>query len=64
MFGSYIFLNKLRKINPIPDKIEVMSYVKILESSIILRIPFSNNRIPMTINEIFIVLFIVLFLNL
>jgi len=61
MFGFYTFLDKLTIINPIPDKIEAMSYIKIVPSSIIFSNPFNNNRMPIIVNEIFVVLFIVLF---
>lgn len=54
------FLDRLTTINPIPDKTEVMSYVKIVPSSIIFSNPFNNNRMPIIINMILNGLLIVL----
>ena len=53
---SYFFLLSMR--NPIPERISVISYVSTLESSAILPNPTINKRMPITINAIFIAVFI------
>jgi hypothetical protein len=63
LFGFYALLDIARIINPIPDKIEVISYVKTLESSITFPTPFNSKRTPRTIREILIILFIIFLLS-
>lgn len=53
---NYFFLLSIR--NPIPERIAVISYVSTLESSAILPNPTINKRMPITINAIFIAVFI------
>ena len=47
----------LTRINPNPERIEVMSYVKTLESSTILANPFKINRMPTINKEMFFIWF-------
>jgi hypothetical protein len=58
MFGFYYFLATPMIKNPIPDRMDAMSYDKTLPSSTIFNSPFNIRRQAMMNNEIFVVLFI------